>query len=170
MENNKIVFEEGRLPKKKVFLFCLLAMRFPLVLPFIKRIVIRYFLPHCKNINFLPGFNFYYGNIYAKNVDFGDAFIMDYAPVYIGEKTTLGWQCMIATGNHDNNNFNTVIAKPVRIGKNVTIYSRVIVLGGVRIGDNTVVGAGSVVVKDLPANCFAAGNPAKVIKQELYDK
>jgi len=44
------------------------------------------------------------------------------------------------------------------------ITSRCIILPGVTIGDNSVIGAGSVVAKDIPANCFAAGNPAKIIK------
>jgi maltose O-acetyltransferase len=54
--------------------------------------------------------------------------------------------------------------KPVHIGNNVWLGSRVIVLKGVVIGDNSVVGAGSVVTKSIPANCLAAGVPAKVIR------
>ena len=54
--------------------------------------------------------------------------------------------------------------RPV-IGNNVSLGANVIVIGGVHIGDNVFVGAGSVVVKDIPSNCVAVGNPAKVIKK-----
>jgi len=53
---------------------------------------------------------------------------------------------------------------PVVIGNNVWLGSRVMVLKGVTIGDNSVVGAMSVVTKSIPANCVAAGNPARVIR------
>ena len=55
-------------------------------------------------------------------------------------------------------------AAPVRIGNNVFLGARAIVLKGVSIGDNTVVGAGSVVTRDLPKNVIAAGNPCRVIR------
>jgi maltose O-acetyltransferase len=53
---------------------------------------------------------------------------------------------------------------PVVIGNNVWLGSRVIVLKGVTIGDNSVVGAMSVVTKSIPANCVAAGIPARIIR------
>ncbi len=53
----------------------------------------------------------------------------------------------------------------IRIGNNVWIAGGTIVVAGVTIGDNSVIGAGSVVVKDIPANVIAVGNPCKVIKQ-----
>lgn len=51
-----------------------------------------------------------------------------------------------------------------KIGNNVSLGANCLIIGGVTIGDNVVVGAGSVVVKDIPSNCIAAGNPAKVIR------
>ena len=54
---------------------------------------------------------------------------------------------------------------PVRLERNVWLADRVTVLKGVTIGANTIVGAGAVVVDDLPANCIAAGNPAQVVAQ-----
>ena len=53
---------------------------------------------------------------------------------------------------------------PVKIGNGVWIGSNVVVLPGVTIGDNTVIGAGSVVTKDIPANVVAVGNPCKVLR------
>ncbi|MDO5463801.1 MAG: DapH/DapD/GlmU-related protein [Akkermansia sp.] len=51
------------------------------------------------------------------------------------------------------------------VGDNVEIGANVTIIGGVKIGNNSVIGAGSVVVKDVPANCVVAGNPAKIIKK-----
>lgn len=150
-------------PEKNKFILALMLLRFPLFIPGVKSLI-KLHLKHCKNIDFLPGFLYYQGNIFAEDVHFGDGLFMDYAPIYIGKGSTFGWQCMIATGYHDHDNPTTVHAKSVIVGRNVKIYSRVIIIGGVRIGDDTVIGAGSVVTKDIPANCFAAGNPARVIK------
>ena len=55
--------------------------------------------------------------------------------------------------------------KPIKIGKNCWFGAGVIVVPGVTIGDNVVIGAGSVVTKDLPSNVVAVGNPCKVIKE-----
>ena len=54
---------------------------------------------------------------------------------------------------------------PVHIGRNCWLGAGVIVLPGVTIGDNTVIGAGSVVTKDIPANVVAVGNPCKVLRE-----
>jgi len=55
--------------------------------------------------------------------------------------------------------------KPAYIGKNVWLAFNVTVLPGVHIGDNTVIGAGAVVAKDIPANVFAVGTPARVVRE-----
>lgn len=54
--------------------------------------------------------------------------------------------------------------KPV-IGNNVQLHAGAMVIGGITVGDNAVVGAGAVVVKDVPPNCVAVGNPAKIIRK-----
>jgi len=54
--------------------------------------------------------------------------------------------------------------KPIIIGNNVWIGTRVIILPGVQIGDNTIIGAGAVVTKSFPANSIIGGNPAKIIR------
>ena|SRR3989338_28635 len=54
---------------------------------------------------------------------------------------------------------------PISIGRNVWLGTKVIILKGVTIGDNTVIGAGSVVTRDIPSNSVAVGNPARVIKK-----
>jgi lipopolysaccharide O-acetyltransferase len=58
-----------------------------------------------------------------------------------------------------------IVAKPVRIGCNVWLGEQVCILPGVTIGDGAVIGACSVVTKDIPARCVAVGNPARVIRQ-----
>ncbi|HAB26474.1 MAG TPA: serine acetyltransferase, partial [Xanthomarina gelatinilytica] len=50
------------------------------------------------------------------------------------------------------------------IGNDVTVGANVVIIGNITIGDHVVIGAGSVVVKDVPSNCVIAGNPARVIK------
>jgi len=59
---------------------------------------------------------------------------------------------------------------PVRLGKNVWLPARSIVLPNVSIGDNVVIGTNSIINKDLPSGCLAAGTPCKVIREKLYPK
>ena len=56
------------------------------------------------------------------------------------------------------------MAKPIKIGKDCWLGGGVIVLAGVEIGDGTTIGAGSVVTKNIPKNCVAAGSPCRVIR------
>lgn len=90
-------------------------------------------------------------------------------------KITLGDRCLIGDQvgiidcdfheiNPQTRNRSVGLILPVSIGNNVWLGSRVMVLKGVTIGDNSVIAAASVVTKSLPANCIAAGNPAKVIR------
>lgn len=58
-------------------------------------------------------------------------------------------------------------AKPIKVGNNVWFGGNVCVLPGVTIGDNVIIGAGSVVNKDIPSNVVAVGNPCKVVKEIL---
>jgi maltose O-acetyltransferase len=106
----------------------------------------------------------------GENVGLNDTYILAYAPVYIGKNCSFSFRNMIITSSHSFDDFSTVIASSVRIGNNVWITSNVTILPGVNIGDNTVIGAGSVVTKDIPAGVFAAGNPCKVVKKINFRK
>lgn len=106
----------------------------------------------------------------GENVCLNDTFILDYAPVHIGNNVSFSFKNMIITSTHDLSDFNNVICKPIVIKDNVWITTGVIILGGVTIGANSVIGAGSVVNKDIPDGVFAAGNPCKVIRQIEFNK
>lgn len=84
--------------------------------------------------------------------------------IVIGFKVDLGYDCIIyqnvTIGTKDTVNYLT--ANYPKIGNNVTIFPNTIIIGDITIGDNTIIGAGSVVLTDIPANSIAYGNPAKV--------
>ena len=95
--------------------------------------------------------------------------LVDDTHITIGDYTMIGPNVVIATGGHpvlpslrqEGYQYNA----PVHIGKNCWLGAGVIVVPGVTIGDNTVIGAGSVVTKDLPSNVVAVGNPCRVLRQ-----
>ncbi|TDO19019.1 acyltransferase [Pedobacter duraquae] len=106
----------------------------------------------------------------GENVSFADTFILDYATVTIGKNVSFSYRNMIITSTHNLDDFSEVIAKPVVIGDYVWITTNVTILPGVTIGSNTVIGAGSVVTKDIPSGVFAVGNPCKVVKEIEFRK
>ena len=94
--------------------------------------------------------------------------LVDDTHVFIGDHTMLGPNVVLASAGHpilpelreQGYQYNF----PIRIGRNCWLGAGVIVLPGVTIGDNTVVGAGSVVTRDLPADVVAVGNPCRVLR------
>ena len=106
----------------------------------------------------------------GNNVYFNfNATLVDDTHIYIGDYTMLGPNVVIATAGHpilpELREKALQYNLPVHIGKNCWLGAGVIVLPGVIIGDNTVIGAGSVVTKDIPANVVAVGNPCKVLRE-----
>lgn len=67
--------------------------------------------------------------------------------------------------HHEVKNQDFEHALPISIGNNVWIGGKVVINRGVTIGDNTVIGSGSIVIKDIPANVVAVGNPCKVLRK-----
>ena len=112
---------------------------------------------------------------YGYNIEIGENFfmnvncvILDGAKVKFGNNVFVAPHCGFYTAGHpldkERRNQGLEYALPIMVGDNVWIGGHVCVLPGVRIGDNTVIGAGSVVTRDIPANVLAAGNPCRVIR------
>ena len=101
--------------------------------------------------------------------------IMEYSyinptkPIVIGDDTGIGGHCLLFTHGSWLSQLEgfPVTFAPITLGKNVWLPWRVFIMPGVTVGDSVVIGANSLVTKDLPSNCLAAGSPAK-IKVENY--
>nr|WP_120298682.1 sugar O-acetyltransferase [Gordonia phthalatica] len=114
---------------------------------------------------------------YGANVTIGansfvnyDAILLDCATITIGDDCSIGPRVQLLTALHPVEDHRARRARwesaaPIVIGDNVWFGGGVIVCPGVTIGRNTVVGAGSVVTRDLPDHVVAVGNPARVIRQ-----
>ena len=127
---------------------------------------------HGENVYFEPPFHCEYG----KHITLGENFysnagcvMLDVARIRIGNNVMFGPNVSIYTAGHplhpDSRNSGYEYGIPVTIGNNVWIGGCCVILPGVTIGDNAVIGAGSVVTKDIPANVCAAGNPCRVIRE-----
>jgi acetyltransferase-like isoleucine patch superfamily enzyme len=93
--------------------------------------------------------------------------IYDLAPVTIGDDVLIGPNVSLITEGHPvapSQRTAYVTARPITIERGVWIATGVTVIGGVTIGENSVVAAGAVVTKDVPANVLVGGNPARVIR------
>lgn len=112
---------------------------------------------------------------YGYNIEIGESFysnhnlvILDANKVKFGNNVFIAPNCGFYTAGHpldyETRNKGLEYAKPIEVGNNVWIGGNVVVLPGVSIGDNVVIGAGSVVTKDIPSNSVAVGNPCRVIK------
>jgi len=108
--------------------------------------------------------------ILGKNPNFNGMRIIGIGEVIIGDNFHSGRDCLIITSIHNYDNGKSIpydkthIAKNVNINDNVWFGERVIVLGGVEIGEGAIIQAGAVVVKDVPDCAIAGGNPAQVFK------
>ncbi len=113
---------------------------------------------------------------FGTNIHIGDNFIgnfnlaiLDEAEVTIGNNVFIGPNCSLCTIVHaldaGQRNAGIMRALPITIGDDVWIAANVVVLPGVTIGRGAVIGAGSVVTKDVPAGVLAAGNPCRVIRE-----
>jgi maltose O-acetyltransferase len=111
---------------------------------------------------------------YGGNIELGErvffnfnCVVLDVCPVRIGSFSLFGPAVQIYTPMHP---FNSELrrreefGKPVEIGSDVWVGGGAIILPGVRIGSRAVIGAGSVVTRDIPEGVFAAGNPCRVVR------
>ncbi len=94
--------------------------------------------------------------------------LVDDTHIYIGDYVMIGPNVTLATAGHPiAPEYREKVAQfniPVHIGRNVWIGANTVVLPGVTIGENSVVGAGSIVTKDIPSNVVAVGNPCRVLR------
>ncbi|KQR94718.1 maltose acetyltransferase [Chryseobacterium sp. Leaf180] len=111
------------------------------------------------------GYNIFFGNQFYAN---HNLVILDCAEVRFGDHVFIGPNCNFYTAGHpldaETRNLGLEFAKPILVGNNVWFGGNVTVLPGITIGNNAVIGAGSVVTKDIPAFAAAVGNPCQVIK------
>lgn len=121
------------------------------------------------------GCHTYIGNDTVININ---CTFLDASDIKIGNRVLIGPDTKIYTAFHPNSpakrfissekgNYFLTQSKAVTIGDNAWIGGNVTILPGVSIGKNTVIGAGSVVTKDIPDNVIAVGNPCKVIKRNI---
>ena len=117
---------------------------------------------------------------YGRNISIGDetfvnydAVLLDPAPITIGAHCQIAPRVQLLTAEHPvapgPRRDGWESARPITLGDNVWLGGGVIVCPGVAIGDDTVVGAGAVVIRDLPAGVVAAGTPARVVR-EISDR
>jgi maltose O-acetyltransferase len=112
---------------------------------------------------------------YGSNIELGErvffnfnCVVLDVCRVRIGDFTLFGPAVQIYTALHPMNaelRRREEFGKPVEIGSDVWVGGGAIILPGVRIGSRAVIGAGSVVTRDIPEGVFAAGNPCRVIRE-----
>lgn len=113
---------------------------------------------------------------YGCNISMGEGSFLNYncvmldcAPVTLGKHVLCGPGCSFLTAIHPTDPVarftNVERTAPITLKDNVWLGGNVTILPGVTIGENSVIGAGSVVTRDIPANVIAVGNPARVIKQ-----
>lgn len=117
---------------------------------------------------------------YGYNIELGENFysnhnltILDPGKVIFGDNVFIGPNCGFYTAGHPIDrvlrNEGLEYAKPITVGNDVWFGGNVVVLPGVTIGNNVVIGAGSVVTHDIPSNVVAAGNPCQIIR-EIVEK
>ena len=116
-----------------------------------------------------------HANFGGRHVHFGkwvyanyNLTLVDDTHIYVGDETMFGPNVTVATAGHpicpELRCKGLQYNMPVRIGRNCWLGAGVIVLPGVTIGDNVVIGAGSVVTRDIPDNVVAVGNPCRVLR------
>lgn len=112
------------------------------------------------------GKNTHFGNNVYANFNLT---LVDDTDIFVGDNVMFGPNVTLATAGHPINPDLRIKAAqfniPITIGNNVWLGAGVVVMPGVNIGDNSVIGAGSVVTKDIPANVVAVGNPCRVMRE-----
>ena len=144
--------------------------------------ILKELLPHMDGTGYIQGpilvdygDNMFVGKNFFANFNFT---VLDCGMVTIGNNVMFGPNCTLVTAMHpfvaeernyrikeDGTPYTVEYSKPVTVGDDCWIASNVTVIGGVRIGKGCVIGAGSVVTRDIPDNSLAVGNPCRVIRK-----
>ncbi|MBW9159227.1 sugar O-acetyltransferase [Clostridium tagluense] len=146
--------------------------RLPIIKEFVGKIGEKYYFQGPIQFNY--GCHTFIGENFFANFN---ATILDDGKIYIGDNVMFGPNVSIMATSHpliseeriamkyeDGHVSMSEYAKEIHIGNNVWIACNVVVCGGVHIGNNAVIGAGSIVTKDIPDNYLACGNPCKPIR------
>jgi acetyltransferase-like isoleucine patch superfamily enzyme len=96
-----------------------------------------------------------------------DSTIIAEKNVKIGDDSMVSWNVEIVDTDFHRAHQDAVVSAPIEIGNHVFIGKRTMVLKGVKIGDGAVIAAGSIVTREVPPHCLAAGVPARVIKEDV---
>ena len=141
--------------------------------------ILRELLPNVRfdEIEILSPFTVDYG----YNIEIGEGsflnhniYLMDCAKIKIGKKCFIGPNCGFYTALHplliEPRNEGLEMTKPITLENNIWIGADVSIMPGVKIGEGSVIGAKSLVTKDIPAGVIAFGNPCKVVKRVVDDK
>ncbi|ELC8457594.1 sugar O-acetyltransferase [Clostridium perfringens] len=118
----------------------------------------------------------FHANWGGKNVHFGNGVyanfnltIVDDCDIFVGNNVMFGPNVTVSAGTHpihpELRSKQAQYNIPIHIGNNVWIGANSVILPGVTIGDNSVIGAGSIVTKDIPSNVVAVGNPCRVLRE-----
>lgn len=134
--------------------------------------ILKELLGSCgENVYIEDGIHMSYGShVYLEDYFYANfnLTIVDDGEVHIGNRTMIGPNVTICTTGHPADpHYREMVAHyslSIHIGKNVWIGSNAVILPGVTIGDNTIIGAGSVVTRDIPENVIAVGNPCRVLR------
>ncbi len=113
---------------------------------------------------------------YGYNIEVGENFytnhncvFLDAAKITFGDNVFIAPNCCFSTAGHpldsEQRSKGLEFANPIKVGNNVWFGAGVTVLPGITIGDDAVIGAGSVVTKDIPSGVIAVGNPCKVLRK-----
>lgn len=118
----------------------------------------------------------FHANWGGKNVHFGNGVyanfnltMVDDCDIFVGNNVMFGPNVTVSAGTHpihpELRSKQAQYNIPIHIGNNVWIGANSVILTGVNIGDNSVIGAGSIVTKDIPSNVIAVGNPCRVLRE-----
>jgi acetyltransferase-like isoleucine patch superfamily enzyme len=131
-------------------------------LKFAVRLFLAYFIRRLRYFYFRTrGYDIHSSVIIERDVNLGRVYP---EAIHIGKNTTISSRVSILSHEHNKRVNGLPLKKEVFIGERCSIGTAAIILGGVTIGDEVIIGAGAVVVKDVPSHCIVVGNPGRIVR------